>query len=359
MNKAGVTADDCNTYGSLDASFNLNLPSFTNPTIGGAVTFNRSVTNVGASTATYTSSVAVPGFTSVVSPSSLTLAPGETKSFTLTLTGAGAALNAWQYGKLSWADGTHSVVSPIQVALGKAVTAAAGFTGNTASGSRLMTIRTGFAGKMNVIKAGLKDVTLGDPVTLAAKAVNVTGLGTICKAGVSTPNVQVYNFNVPTGTVAIRFALRQQDMGASTDDNDMMLVYPNNTTTAYSGSIGSNEAVQVASPVAGNYKVCVAAYSGGAAMTHQLSSWIVTPSDTGGKFMVALPSQVYYGSTATVGLGWSGLPLGHRYLAGVQFLDPSTAVGATTLLRVETNGGLPVTDFPQDPDSTKTGLTNQ
>ncbi|HEY4080724.1 MAG TPA: S8 family serine peptidase [Burkholderiaceae bacterium] len=359
MNKAGVTTDDCNTYGTLDATYNLNLPSFTNPTIGGVATFNRSVTNVGTSSATYTSSVSVPGFTAAVTPASLTLAPGETKNFSLTLTGAGSALNLWQYGKLVWTDGTHSVTSPIQVALGKAVTAPAAYTANTVSGSRLMTIRTGFGGKLNVIKGGLKDVTLGDPVTLAAKAVNVTGLTTICKAGASTPNVQIYNFNVPAGAIAIRFALRQQDMGASTDDNDLMLVYPNNTTTAYSGTIGSNEAVQVASPVAGNYKVCVAAYSGSAAMTHQLSSWIVTPTDTGGKFTVALPSQVYFGSTATVGLGWAGLPLGHRYLAGVQFLDPSNAVGATTLLRVETNGGLPVTDFPQDSDGAKTDMQKQ
>ena len=84
VNRAAVPAADCTTYGTLDETYNHNLPSITAGAITGAVTITRRVTNVGASAATYSSSVSVPGFTAVVNPTSLSLNPGETKSFTLT-----------------------------------------------------------------------------------------------------------------------------------------------------------------------------------------------------------------------------------------------------------------------------------
>ena len=89
--------------------------------------------------------------------------------------------------------------------------------------------------------------------------------------------------------------------------------------------------------MAGAYKVCVNAYgSSNPSMTHQLSSWIVTPADVGGRFVVALPSKSVAGSNTTVGMSWSGLDLDQRYVGGVQFLDLSGVVQAMTVLRVET-----------------------
>jgi hypothetical protein len=61
----------------------------------------------------------------------------------------------------------------------------------------------------------------------------------------------------------------------------------------------------------------------------------------GGNFRVLVPSQVYAGSLATVGMSWSGLATGERYVAAGQFTDAAGAVQATTVLRVETTG-LPI-----------------
>jgi len=72
----------------------------------------------------------------------------------------------------------------------------------------------------------------------------------------------------------------------------------------------------------------------------------VTTADVGGRFNVMMPSTVYAGGSSTVGLTWSGLALGGRYLGAAQFKDLSGVVQATTVLRVETNGGLPVTEAP-------------
>jgi len=100
---------------SLDAS-DLNEPSIAVGDLAGVQTVKRKVTNVGSSAATYNASVTgMAGITTVVSPSSLTLAPGETKAFTVAFTRTTATLNAYVGGQLTWTDGTHTVRSPIVV----------------------------------------------------------------------------------------------------------------------------------------------------------------------------------------------------------------------------------------------------
>jgi hypothetical protein len=81
-------------------------------------------------------------------------------------------------------------------------------------------------------------------------------------------------------------------------------------------------------------------------MTHRLSSWIVGPDDRGGSFNAFGAAQVYSGGTSTVGLSWSGLPLGGRFVGALQFRDLGGMPQATTAVRVETNGGLPLAVTP-------------
>ncbi len=349
VNKASVSASDCNTFGTLDASFNLNLPSITVNSIPGTVVVRRSVTNVGTASATYTGSASVPGFTTTLAPTSLTLAAGETKSFTLTITGATAAKNVWAFGKLTWSDGTHSVVSPVQALLGDAIQAPVELLATAASGSKLYAAKTGFSGKMTAVKGGMTDATLSaTSQALVPLAASANTLIAACKAGTRTANIKTYTFNIDASTLVARFALRQQDVGRTTDDNDIAVVFPNGTTTMFSGNDGSNEVIQIVNPVAGAYKVCVLAFGNGLTgthtsdtMTHKLSSWVVKAGDvTQGKFMVALPASVVAASAATVGVSWSGLPAGGRYLGAVGLVDANgnTSTAATTVVRVETTG---------------------
>jgi hypothetical protein len=338
VNKAAVSpASDCTTIGTLDETYNLNLPSITVGAVLGSVTVTRKVTNVGASTATYTSTATVPNFTTVVTPSSLTLAPGASATFTVKMTAtASAVTNVWNYGSLSWTDGTHVVRSPVQVRTGQPISAPASQTAITTSGSRLFTVKTGFTGRMGVKKAGLKDVTMGAPVTLSPAGLGSSALKSVCLAGADTSSTKVYNFAVPANTGVIRFALRQEDTSDAFDDNDMILIAPSGASV-YSGNDGSNEAVQMVNPAAGTYRVCVTAWgSDFATSTHKLSSWVVTTSDLGGGFNALVPTTVYSGSTATVGMSWSGLAAGHRYLGAALWTDLSGTVQASTTLRIET-----------------------
>jgi hypothetical protein len=346
VNKAAVSpASDCTTYGTLDETYNLNLPSITVSSVQTApVVVRRKVTNVGDASATYTAAASVPGFSVAVSPSSLTLAPGASASFTVTLTANGAPSDTWQFGSLTWTGAGNTVRSPIQAKAGKAITALSDMTSDKVSGSKLFLVKTGFSGRMGSIKGGLKEVTMGSEVSLVPGPLSSANLKAVCAAGKDTPSVKVYPVTIPAGTIVARFALRQADVGSPGDDNDMGILSPSGTWT-YSGNDGSGESVQLSSPAAGNYKVCVVAYGGLPVMTHKLSSWVVTPSDVGGKFVVAVPGKVVSGSNTTVGMSWSGLSDNQRYLGGAQFLDLNNTVQASTVLRVETGAaGIPAAE---------------
>jgi hypothetical protein len=62
-----------------------------------------------------------------------------------------------------------------------------------------------------------------------------------------------------------------------------------------------------------------------------------------------LPSSVYAGSSASLGLSWTNLAAGGRYVGGVQLLDLAGVAQATTVLRVSTDGVVPVSNEPVDP----------
>ena len=355
VNKAAVQPQsDCNVYGTLDETYNLNLPSITVSAVQNSVTVKRKVTNVGGASATYNATATVPGFTTVVTPSQLALAPGQTGTFTVKLTPAGAADSVWQFGSLVWNDGNNHVVRiPVQARTGKAITAQENLTADRVSGNRLFAVKTGYTGTMSALKGGLKPATVGDAVSLVARPLSSANFQAACKAGVDSQGVKVYSVPVAAGTIVARFALTQGDTGTADDDNDLAVVTPSGAFL-YSGNGGSNETVQIASPAAGTYLVCVDAYDGVNTnnMVHKLRSWIVTPADVGGKLTWGLPSKVTAGNNMTVGVSWSGLENNNSYLGGAQFLDQNGVVQATTVLRVDT-GNATVPTAEQDRASAK------
>ena len=115
----------------------------------GQTVVKRTVTNVGTSSATYHATAVMGGdITANVNPATLTLAPGQSANFTVTLVPAATTPRfTWEYGSLTWTDGTHVVRSPMQVNLGAAIAAPKDVSATTVSGSRLITITSGFSGK--------------------------------------------------------------------------------------------------------------------------------------------------------------------------------------------------------------------
>ncbi|WP_307735338.1 S8 family serine peptidase [Massilia soli] len=345
VNRTSVTpASDCTTFGTLDETYNLNLPSITVGQVQQSVTVRRRVTNVSGSPATFNATASVPNYTTVVTPSTLTIPAGASANFTVKLTPNGALTNTWYFGQLVWSDGTTTVRSPIQARAAQSITAPAELTSDKTSGSKLFLVKTLYSGVMSSFKGGLKDVTMGATASLAPTAASSATLRTACGNGSMSGSVKTYQVTIPAGTIVARFALRQQDTSSPGDDNDMGILSPSGAWL-YSGNDGSNESVQISSPAAGTYRVCVLAYGGGDVMTHKLSSWVVTPADVGGKLAVAIPAKVVAGANTTVGMSWSGLQSGKRYVGGAQFRDAAGNVQATTVLRVDTgSASVPAAD---------------
>jgi subtilisin family serine protease len=340
---AVVPAADCTTFGTLDQTYNHNLPSITVGNVSGATTVTRRVTNVGGSAATYTSAASLPGFAVVVTPASLSLAAGETKSFTVRLTPTTAVEGVWAYGALVWNDGTHNVRSPLTARSGKTIVAPSALTGTTTAGVRLHTINTAFAGRMSADKGGMKPATMGPVVSLAPTPLSSAQLKTACTTGTDTAGVKVYPVTIAADTIVARFALRQSDTSTADDDHDMGLLAPNGTWV-YSGNDGSGEAVEMLAPAAGAYKVCVVGYgNGGAAtMTHKLSSWVVTPADAGTTLNVLVPGNAVANGTATIGVSWNNLATNERYVGGFRLKDVAGAPQTATVVRVDTTGTPPL-----------------
>ncbi|MEO7493834.1 MAG: S8 family serine peptidase [Massilia sp.] len=339
----GMTAE-CG--GGTITGYNLNLPSIAVGNVLGSVVVNRSVTNVGASSATYTSSSALTGFSVAVNPASFTLAPGATRAFTVTLTRTTAPDNVWQFGKLTWTDGSHVVRSPIVARSGKPLIAPSLFTSDRAGATKLMSVATGFTGKMNTVYGGLKEISREAFTVQQATSGTVDTVAqiqTACKAAGS--GVRVVPVTVPAGSVLAQFELFDRDTAShGGDDLDLALLNGAGTVVATSLHGGSNESIILPSPAAGDYRVCVIGYeaANGVSTDFTLSSAVVTATDRGGNFKVMVPTKVYAGSTASVGISWSGLAAGKRFAGAAQLLDLSNTPAATTVFKVDTSAPLPL-----------------
>ncbi|MBJ7312759.1 S8 family serine peptidase [Rugamonas sp. CCM 8940] len=329
------TAADCKRAGSVQAH-NLNLPSLTAAAVLGTQTLTRTVTNVGAASATYNVNASLAGYQVEVQPGTLTLAPGAKASYSVKLTRTTAELDTWAYGALTWSDGSHRVRSPL-VARGTALSAIASVESEAGSGSKLITIGTGFAGPMSSVKGGLIPATTDS--RSIGQANNSTAAAS-CVAGGAT-GVNVHTVSVPAGALLARFALFDADTSGGNKSDLDLAVYRNGALLGSSGSTGSNENVQLSNPAAGDYKVCVKGYKpANGQATYALSSWVVTPTSTGGNFKALMPNTAYMGGTASVTLSWSGLPAGKRYAGAVRYLVNGVGKGVTAL-DVDTTDPLP------------------
>jgi subtilisin family serine protease len=322
---SGVNPATCATLQGAGYSFDasdMNVPSIAIGDLAGIQTVKRRVTNVGGSQATYAASVTGSGFSAVVSPSSLTLAPGETKSFTVTFTRTTAGLNAYVGGQLTWTDGTHSVRSPIvlrPVAL--AAPAQVSGTGPDVSYG----VRFGYTGSFTADGRGLV------PAVTESRTVLDDPTDSTCS--LSSPNAQKHDIAVPAGTTYARFSLFD-DFTDGNDDLDMC-VFRGTTQVGASGSGTSAEEVNLVDPAAATYTVVVQGWgTDGPDAQYTLFHWLLGSTSAGNMTVVA-PATAALGGPGTVSLSFSGLAPATRYLGSVAY-GGSTGMPNPTIVRVDT-----------------------
>jgi hypothetical protein len=290
----GVGASTCSALSGLGFSLepsNLNVASIAIGDLAGIQTVTRKVTNVGKSTATYTASSTGPaGFNAVITPSSLTLSAGETKSFTVAFTRTSAALNTYQGGQLAWTDGTHTVRIPMVV---RPVALAA-----PAQVSGSYNVTFGYNGSFSATPRGL------------IPAATSTG-------SVATDAQVNFQVVVPAGTTYARFSLFD---ATTTPGSDLDLeVRLNGTLVGASGGGTAEEEVNLVNPAAGTYEVRVIGFATPSpSSTFTLFSWVLG-SAAAGNMTVSAPTTAVLGTTGAIDLSFSGLTAGTKYLGSVAY----------------------------------------
>jgi hypothetical protein len=286
---------------------NLNQASIGVGQLAGIETVTRRVKNVGAKRATYRAEASVPGFTTVVSPSRITLAPGAEQTFTVSFARTTAALNTWVAGSLTWSDGTHKVRSPIAlqpvtVSAPNEVSAAA-----SASGSKDFQATPGFTGTLQTAVSGLVGVTpVADSVIAGAFDINNP---------VADADTKLYHVTVPAGAKAARFSLDSDDDTADLD----LFVYRGGALRALSASGAADEQVTLLAPAAGTYDVYVNGFATpGGSTPYHISNFVVPETDAG-NLTVTNNVPVTTGVPVTLTASWSGLDPAQRWLGVVSY----------------------------------------
>lgn len=330
----------CGT-GQLNASYcpaigidpsDLNYPSISIGELAGEQTIVRTVTNVGAA-GTYSVSVDAPaGVDVAVSPSSLTLASGESASYTVTFTTNGSAtIGAYTNGSLTWSDGVHDVTSPLVVRPVQ-LAAPSELSASGADGSLSFDVTFGYNGDYTAAAHGLEPATMQDGNVVDDPANDINeALGT--GVGVTFELVVV-----PAGTAFTRISLFD-DYTDGDDDLDLYIFGPDTAGFPFQGGSGSGtsaEQVNMLFPAPGLYLAAVHGWqTDGPDANYTLFDWSVSATPGGSLNIDSAPASATIGSTESIDLSWAGLDLDMKYLGAVSHSDAG-GVFSLTLIDVST-----------------------
>jgi subtilisin family serine protease len=319
----------CDALGAIDPS-QLNYPSITVAELTGSYQVTRTVTNVSEKKSTYKAEITAPaGFEVSSDVTKFTLKPGESATYTLTITRTDAAFDEWAFGDVTWVEkkGTrtvHEVRSPIVVKpVQLAAADEASFTG--ASGSATLSGTSGFDGSLGASVSGLvasevKTASLSDPDSTTFPS----------EAPVESSHAVSYEFTTPEDAALVRFSTFDADHPAGTDLD--LFVYTKDadgtlTLVGNSASGGSNETVSL--PGGYTFVVFVDEWAGPSPLDAKLHAWVVPAADAGNLAVDPAEQTVAMGDEYSVGLTWSGLAEGQRFLGTVNYAADGSAIDST------------------------------
>jgi len=323
--------DLCDSVDAIDPS-NMNYPSIAVGDLAGKQLITRTVTNVSSKTSTYFPIIEAPaGLKVSVDKKSLTLRPGASATFTLTVTRTDAAFNKYAFGSLTWKDlYGHEVRSPL-VVQPVALATASEVNATGTSGDLALSGVSGFTGNLNA-----------EVVGLVAGNVDEFGLSNPNGESFDTSNpgendhVKRVEVTVPDDASLSRFATYQSDY-AATVDLDMFVYQKVGDDLYYLGASaagGSNESATL--PGGATYVFYIDYWGGGSGSVDvKFHSWIV--GDDEGNLTVAPATQsVTTAGSFSVTADWADLAANTRYLGVVMYTDNNGEVLATTTVNVVT-----------------------
>jgi Fibronectin type-III domain len=327
----GVNPTTCSALAGLGYSFDasdMNVASIAIGDLAGVQTITRRVTNVGGGTATYNASVSgLSGINVNVNPSSITLGPGETASFEVSFTTAGATLNSYAGGQLTWSDGTHNVRIPL-VIRPVALAAPVQVSGNGDPISYNVTF--GYTGPFTATARGLIPAAT-TPGTVAQDP-DQTFVQSDPTGTVAIP------VTIPAGTTYARFALFDEDVVAGSDLD--LYIYQGTTLVGASTTGTSTEEVNFTFANPTESPINLTAYvhgwgvAGGGSTPFTLYFWGLGTANAG-NMTVSAPASATQGTTGTIELTFSGLDSATKYLGSVAY-SGAAGMPNPTIVRVDT-----------------------
>jgi subtilisin family serine protease len=320
----------CDVVGTIDPS-DLNYPTISIGAITGSQTVTRTVTNVSNQSGNYGLKVAAPaGFKVSVSTDHFVIQPGKQKTYTVTITRTTAPLNAYAFGSLTWKDQRgHSVRSTIAVKP-VALAAPATASGSGTSGSKPLSLHTGYNGTLTATAQGLVNSTV-TPLSLTGDPRGNFNPNAPTTSG-RTGRVDTV---VPAGTKVAQFATFASDYPDGTDV-DIYLYRVNGSglvPVATSAGSTASENITLNDPATGTYALFVDLFAtpgnGTQTLTVKPNTWVLPPTNAGNFSATPASQPVTSGGSPTVTLNWTGLSAGGRWLGRVEYGGGTNVIGST------------------------------
>jgi len=309
----------------------LNQPNITVSRLTASRTITRRVTNVTENSETYNAELGLPQGVSVqVAPTTLTVAPGQSAEYDVTMSFLDGQQDIYRFGSLTWASGDHRVrsviaVRPLSVDAPQEIISFGG------SGSVTFPVEFGYTGAYTPGVHGLRmpDIAPGFVDNDPSKAFTFRiGNG-----------VTAHSLPIGPNEVFLRFAMFDE-LTDGNDDLDMYVYYSADGETFFevgvSGEATSREQVDIFMPAAGLYTVFVHGFetdqvAGGPGANYSLLAWTLGMIDNPGNMTASGPPFVNAGGTDDVTVSWTGLPPDNLYLGGISHNTPNGLASFTVI----------------------------
>ncbi len=326
----------CDELASAGFSFfarDLNQPSISVSRLASQETVTRRVTNLGDEAGIYNVQVAAPsGIRIDVVPPSISLAPGSTASYDVTISYESGPLDLWRFGSMTWVSDDNEARSVIAVKPAS-INAPQEIVSFGASGSKTFSVEFGYSGSYNTGVHGLNLPLVQSRFVANDPSKTFTRFGT---------GVTEHVIIVPQNQLFLRFSLFDA-LTDGDDDLDLYVYYcgANGSTCnriGVSGEPTSQEQFNLYRPAAGVYGVYVHGFetdevSGGPGANYSLLAWSIGEVDDAGNMTASGPAFINAGTTADVTVNWSGLLSNTIYLGGISHITP-TGLAELTIVTI-------------------------
>jgi subtilisin family serine protease len=322
-----VFANPAATCAALEAAgipteaHNLNYPSIGVAEVAGTQTVIRTVTSVADRRVRFEAKVKEPeGYDITVNPRHLTLNPGESATFEVTITNKDAPIGEWRFGSLTWKGSDYDVYSPI--ALRAALfSAPAEVDGSGESGSASFDVQFGYTGSYTAAAHGLVPATV-----ITDNVVQDPDQNFDPSDGFS----DAHTFDL-SGAAFFRIAIPPEATEANAD-LDVYVFDPNNELVASSTLGGTDEQVDIFQPADGTWTVYVHGWSTpGGDSDYDMYSWIISATPGGNLTIDSAPTSATSGAIETISVSWTGATLGQWHLGAVSHTGDVGLMGLTLI----------------------------